>query len=375
MQLVNLEAIRHRVQVGIPLPFNVRLSDETLLLARGQVLSDEDELVSLLERGVLVDLAELEPALPSPKGAAASELPKLWERSIDRAAQVLASPVKPGYADALEAVAEPLMELVEREPDLAIFHVLRQHGNRHAQYGVNHAIHCGIAAFLAARRMEWQGPVLQRAFKAALTMNLSMLELQGELATQLTPLTDEQRAAIRSHPLRSVDMLRLGGVGDAEWLQAVAEHHEAPDGSGYPHGRRSIAPLAALLQRCDIYTAKLSPRRSREALAADAAAARGLYAASQTDPLNATVSTALIKEFGLYPPGCFVRLASGETGVVVRRGPQAHLPQVLLLNSHPGPPIRRDTADKQYAIVCAIGDGAAMLVGRLPDGFMEAVCG
>ena len=34
-----------------------------------------------------------------------------------------------------------------------------------------------------------------RAFKAALTMNISMLELQGQLAVQGTPPTDEQRQA------------------------------------------------------------------------------------------------------------------------------------------------------------------------------------
>ena len=32
------------------------------------------------------------------------------------------------------------------------------------------------------------------------------------------------------------------------------------------------------------------------------------------------ICAALVKEFGVYPPGCFVTLASGETGVVVKRG-------------------------------------------------------
>ena len=45
-------------------------------------------------------------------------------------------------------------------------------------------------------------------------------------------------------------------------------------------------------------------------------AARRLFAANPGSPMAA----ALIKEFGLYPPGCFVKLKSGETGVVVRYG-------------------------------------------------------
>jgi hypothetical protein len=29
------------------------------------------------------------------------------------------------------------------------------------------------------------------------------------------------------------------------------------------------------------------------------------------------MTAALVKEFGIYPPGCFVRLASGELAMVI----------------------------------------------------------
>ena len=49
----------------------------------------------------------------------------------------------------------------------------------------------------------------------------------------------------------------------------------------------------------------------------------------------------------MYPPGCFVRIASGETAVVLRRGPQANAPQVACVTNKRGDalqqPIRRDT--------------------------------
>ena len=43
------------------------------------------------------------------------------------------------------------------------------------------------------------------------------------------------------------------------------------------------------------------------------------------------VCSALVKEFGVYPPGCFVTLASGETGVVIKRGSTVMSPIVALL--------------------------------------------
>ena len=373
MQLIELKSVRHRLQVGVPLPFNVRQVDRTLLLARGQVVTSGEQMESLFERGMLVDIEELQNPLEQVRTAPAELLPKLWERSIDRVGTVLHNLPQDGFDAVLDDVAQPMLALVTRDPELAIFQVLRQHGNVHTQYGVNHSIHCAIAAFMSAHRLGWDVASLQRAFKVALTMNVSMLELQGQLATQCTPLTPEQREEIHTHPQRSKQMLELAGVQDPEWLQAVLQHHEAGDGSGYPAGLREVTPLAALIRQCDIYTAKLSPRLSREALAADVAARR-LYADGPGDSMAA----ALIKEFGVYPPGCHVRLESGETGFVVRRGSSAHTPMVAALTTASGvtlsEPVRRDTARPEHAIVGVLGarDAHAPIA---PEKLMALACG
>ena len=368
MRFIELESVKHRLQVGVPLPFNVRQSDHTLLLARGQVLVGVEQLQALFQRGMLVDLAELETTAHRVLKAPPEQLPGLWEESIDSATQALHALPKKNLDD----VAAPLVALVERDPDLAIFQVLRQHGGRHAQYGANHSIHCAIAAFLTVQRLSWDKPDMQRTFKAALTMNVSMLELQGQLAAQATPLTPAQREAVHSHPQRSMHMLALAGITNPEWLQAVAEHHETSTGSGYPTGLRDVTPLAAVLHQCDVYTARLSPRQSREALGADSIA-RSLFADLPGDPTTA----ALIKEFGLYPPGCFVKLASGETGIVVRRGPGAHTPEVATVTTARGAalsvPLRRDTSRPEFAIVALLGERAGPVV-ITPARLMALVC-
>lgn len=364
MQLIELSAVRHRVTAQSPLPFNVRLADGTLLLARGQVVHTGDQLDALCARGMLVDIAELQTPRERALLAPAEELPALWGEAVERATRALQAEPDERFESGVEEAALPLMALVERDPDLAIFQVMRQLGSHHTQYGVNHSVHCAIAAFVTARRLDWDDTAIARAVKAALTMNISMLELQGQLALQLRPPTDAQREAIRTHPLRSAKMLAQAGIADAEWLRGVAEHHEQPDGSGYPAGSSQPCALANLLRTCDVYTTKLSPRRSREALAADAAARR-LFAEQPGNP----VCSALIKEFGLYPPGTFVRLASGETGVVVRRGASAHQPEVLLLTTAQGAsphlPVRRDTSRASHAVVAVLGNDAAAAAGDL----------
>ena len=372
MQLIELETVKHLLCIGVPLPFNVRNVDQTLLLARGQIVDSIEQMTALIERGTLVDVAELQTPVARIRQAPAEQLPALWQQSIDRLGRVLSDLPRADLDAALDDVAQPLLSLVERDPDLAVFQVLRQHGNRHAQYGVNHSIHCAIAAVLAAQRLGWDAQNLQRAFKAALTMNVSMLELQGELATQIAPLKPSQRKAIHSHPMRSVKMLELSGISDADWLTAVAQHHETSGGMGYPWGLSEVTPLAALLHQCDVYTAKLSPRLSREALTADVAARR-LFTNSPNDPIAA----ALIKEFGIYPPGCFVRLASGEIGIVIRRGASANTPVVAVMTNPCGgtlsETVLRDTSRPDHAITVALGAHAAP--PAIPaDRLMALVC-
>lgn len=354
MQFSPLSFVKDRITVGQPLPFNVRDADQTLMLARGQVIATLDQLGALFRRGALVDLAELQSPADKIKRAAPGELPGLWSDSLNQLGDSLRASSQERFVDALTEAAPAVMALVERDKDLAIFQVLRQSGGKLVEYGVNHSMHTAITSFLIAQRLGWTSAETQRAFKAALTMNISMLELQGTLACQDTPPTPEQREAILAHPEFSVRMLEMSGVTDQDWLAAVAQHHEAGDGSGYPLGLRELNPIAGLVRKADIYTARLSPRLGRDAMAADKAG-RSMFMQEPGHPVTA----ALVKEFGVYPPGAFVRLASGESGMVVRRGLTVVAPLVAVFTSAAGKtlaePLRRDTAERHYAIVGMLG--------------------
>jgi len=144
-------------------------------------------------------------------------------------------------------------------------------------------------------------------------------------------------------------MLELSGVEDVDWLRAVAQHHERPDGSGYPYGLHAANEMAELVRRADVYTTMLSPRRGRRPLPADTAS-RAMYARDPGHPMT----DALVKEFGIYPPGCAVTLESGECGVVLRRGPTVLTPLVAVRISDSGPSLSefelRDTSRAEHAI-------------------------
>jgi HD-GYP domain-containing protein (c-di-GMP phosphodiesterase class II) len=355
MQLSTLATVRHRIRIGLPLPFAVRDADHTLLLARGQVVGSDSQLEALMARGALVDIDELRSPRERIAQLPREQLPALWRQCLSRVDDALRCQPGGGFRDALDDASEPVLALVDRDPDLAIFQILRREGNADTAYGAQRSMHAAITAWLVARRLGWDDQEALQGFKVALTMNVSMLELQGTLAHQDDAPSPEQRAALASHPVRSVQMLQTAGVTDPLWLRAVLEHHEVEDGSGYPSAKTEVCDLASLVRRADVYTAKLSARQYRAALAADVAG-RQMFMQDPGHPMTA----ALVKEFGIYPPGCHVRLASGEHGIVVQRGPAVNMPVVACLTDALGralpEPRRIETADKRHAVVGIVGE-------------------
>ena len=372
MRFSQLSTVKHRVQVGAPLPFNVRDVDRTLLLARGQVVDSHEQMEALFTRGALVDIAELLTPAQTVLEAPPQALPGLWRDGLDQVSNTLMQGPEEGFGEALDQATPAVVTLIERDKDLAIFQVMRQEHSALIQYGVNHAMHAAITAFLVARRLRWTDSDIQRLFKVALTMNISMFELQGQLAVQDSVATQEQLEAVRAHPEFSVRMLELSGVDDAEWLRAVAQHHEQPDGSGYPYGVKAVSDIAALVRRADIYTTMLSGRRGRPPISADRAS-RAMFMNDPDNPMTA----ALVKEFGVYPPGCFVQLSNGERGVVVRRGPTVVTPVVAAMVDSNGQaysePVRRDSALPEYAIVAIVP--ASDDLTRASAAQLMALCG
>ncbi len=363
MSHAELSTVKHRVRLGVPLPFNVRDADRTLLLARGQQIDSWEQLTTLFKRGALVDLTELQSAREAILKAPRAALPGLWARCLSQVAQTLLSPQGETFTAVLDEAAIPVQALIERDHDLAIFQVLRQGNNDDVAYGAQRSLQSAITGYLVAQRLGWETAQCERLFKVALTMNLSMLELQGQLSRQTVPPTPEQRHDLRTHPMRSVRILERSGVADEAWLMAVLQHHELEDGGGYPSGTTEVGDLASLARRADVYTGKLSGRSSRDALSADMAG-RQMFMQDPGHPMTA----ALVKEFGIYPPGCYVRLNSGETGIVVQRGISITTPVVACLTTPGGLPLsqpsRQETTTKAHAVACVVGEGSVK--ARLP---------
>jgi hypothetical protein len=354
MKLVPLAQVAAQVQGGAPLPFSVRDAQGGLLLARGNLISGDAMRQSLLERGAFVDMDEVRAAQHDSSLPVGERRLNHWRGLMTRLSLALQDPASKGLETSIRGVATELATLVQADADMAQALLVHPELCAGYPYSVAHSAHAAATwALLALRQGDATPASLTVPLAAALTMNLAMLSLQDRLTHQELPLKLAQREQVRQHAAHSAALLRAVGVDDALWLAMVEQHHDAAAGDSAP-GAASAGPLAeaARLRMIDIYCACFGARAKRAPLLPDQAARR-LFQQHAKDP----TALALAREFGLYPPGTVVRLASLELALVVRRGPSANAPVAIALQNASGEaraPVRRDTSQPGHAIVTTV---------------------
>jgi HD-GYP domain-containing protein (c-di-GMP phosphodiesterase class II) len=129
--------------------------------------------------------------------------------------------------------------------------------------------HCDRVCALAtgmAQLMGFDELALRQLRRAALLHDLGKLSISNRILDKPGPLTDEERARFREHPLLAEQI--LGRVASFVELAVVASaHHERLDGSGYPRGLAGDAltmPMRVLAV-ADVYEALISDRPYRPA--------------------------------------------------------------------------------------------------------------
>lgn len=371
------------LRVGVALPFALREANGALVAARGAVIASEAQLQALASRELFLDETDSENlaravagkvdsmlrqnaplgqiAQARPEAAAGAQAARrlqdpisAWASVQTRASVLLRQPAADDFVPRLAALQAEVLDLLDRDADLALLILIQGTTSESRNYSVGHALLVAAVCELAARHLAaWPAAWREPLRCAALTMNIAMTALQDVLALQEAPPSPQQRALIDRHAELGAERLRACGVGDELWLAAVAQHHASRPGrlAELP----AAAQLARLIQRADIFAARLSRRRTRQALSGMAAAkAAYLDENRQADDAGA----AIVKATGIHPPGSFVRLASGEVAVVLRRGRLANEPLVASVLSAAGMPLcepaRRDTRIARHAVAAGV---------------------
>ena len=379
--IINIDSIR----IGHPLPFSLRDEGGVLLAAKGFVVSSRADLELMIGRrsqlfidvdefenqrrayvGKLHDMVRKDKSLGQIAGA------QIYSSDLDPY-QNSAHPSEPDWLD-LQAQTHAMLRDTNAEtfyarldklqlelsrhtrsnPDGALFALIHLSSSEMRMYSATHAMLVSVMCELAAREvLKWPPALDATLSKAALTMNISMTELQDRLTLQKEPPSPEQQVQITEHPERSANILMELGVTDSIWLAAVRDHRAKVPGTLAT--RTESQRLARLIQRADMFAARLAPRASRPP-ETPASAMHACYfdENSKVDEIGA----ALIKAVGIYTPGSFVRLATDEVAAVIKRGANTTTPRVAVLINRNGMPtgelIVRDTSKREFRIVSGV---------------------
>lgn len=390
---VNIESIRLRH----PLPFSLRDEGGVLLAHKGFVVNSREELSLMIgQRGKLfIDVAESESQhraylsklhdlvreerplgqiagaqmtsgdLDQHHDAATAGEPD-WMDVQEQTHAMLRDTNPASFASRLQKLQTLLLRQTRNNPDGTIFALIYLSNSELQMYSATHALLVTAMCSLAAHEvLKWSEDFERSLCNAALTMNISIGDLQDRLVFQKESPTPEQRAQIDLHCANSVKHLQRLGVGDAHWLDAVAHHHSRTPGAlaDRPPSKR----MARLIQRADLFAARIAPRSERSP-DSPASAMQACY--FDENRAIDEAGAALIKAVGIYSPGTFVRLSTDEIAVVVKRGANTTTPRVAVLINRNGMPtgelILRDTSRREFRIVTSVSQRDVKVQINLP---------
>lgn len=280
------------------------------------------------------------------------------QAAITRMMERLRSDASLGAKELKETVDE-MVESVLRNPDAMI---LLAKMKTKGDYEFVRAVDTSLLMITFGRFLQLERAQLNVLGLAGMLLDVGKIMVPDAVLRKPALLTPEEYELAKKHVLHSVEIVRKENELPPDVVGIVLQHHERPDGNGYPHGLRGaeITLYGSIARIVDSYSAMVSKRPYAEQLSPSNALSK-LY------KLRGTLfHQALIEQFiqciGIYPVGSVVELNSGEIGVVITQNLVRRLqPRVMVILDKDWKPLRPEkildlmkdplvTADKPYRI-------------------------
>ena len=372
------------IVVGRPLLWNIYDSNGSKLVKAGFAIQSKEQVKWLMSRGAYNKPIEVSgPQFAGGQKRKRVERPKeispfkVLEDVISKLALTLAS-IESDEIDFTEQVmglVKDIQRACDKDSTAAIASLFILHGN---SYPIKHLIDVAILVDILAKQQGIMREKRQSMVAAALTMNISIIELQEELFRQSAALTEQQKSQINAHPKKSVQMLMEAKVTDRFWLKCVFAHHETVSGTGYPSGLKlgQYPEETQLITLADYYCARLSERADRDALLHRDAISE--IQQKKNELVTELVTNQLVATLGFYPPGSIVQLANSELGIVTKAGaspksPVVHAFMKPQIGNYGVPPKRNTAMNDSFKIQRVLSNDDPMITYEVRKvwGFQE----
>jgi len=305
-----------------------------------------------------------------------------YARSLD-ALRSFGGSLHEGSSASLDQTAAVVKELLERSQANPVAALLLSTVKSHHEYTFYHSVNTSILSVSMGRMagLAYEDQVLVGL--GAMLHDIGKIRVPVSILQYPGRLDSQQWEEIRRHPQVGAQAI-LAAAAPGEELAAVValEHHARYDGSGYPrlvyhdgvadpghsHPLHFFSRLVAVADTYDAITTRRSYRRAEPPSRALQVLVNGAGTSYDPDFVLAFASM-----MGTYPPGSFLRLATGEVVMVTEPSSDpGEVPTAVMVRDGAGNDIR-DPEPFSYGSDQVVQHLAASSLGFHPAEILERI--
>lgn len=182
----------------------------------------------------------------------------------------------------------------------------------------NHSFNMMGMSLLMAKKLGYSNEEQKMVGLAALLMDIGWIKIPDRLFSFQSPYTDDEFLLVKKHIDYSLMIIEKGDF-DPAVHQAIAQHHERYDGSGYPAGLggEQIHPMSRVLSIIDHFCAVTNGYYDRSPMI-PARVLQEIYKKSLLPSHEPSLVQLLVRLVGIFPPSSAVLLNTGERAIVTQ---------------------------------------------------------
>ena len=217
----------------------------------------------------------------------------------------------------IERIRALLYPLLEQPREVLSQSLFLHHYSTKEAYIYHHPVAVAVLSYFFAQKQGRSKKESLQIGLAGILCDIGMSKLPPRILQNKGILTDEEFTEVKSHPYYSYRMIKESFPVANEVLQAVLQHHEREDGSGYPLGikRDKIHPFSRTVAVADVYHAMTSERFHRTKKS-PYKVIDDIYR-NHFGKLDPTVVKTLMDSLLTYSIGTNVRLSDGNVAEIV----------------------------------------------------------
>lgn len=206
-----------------------------------------------------------------------------------------------------------IVDSILSAPELAI-HVMGDKTGGEEIY--HHSLNVTTLSMMIARDIKLPQEVAGPLALGALLHDVGHKNIPDKILSKLDPLTPPEKNFYEMHCQYGTEIgERLGFPRSC--IAIIGDHHEAFDGSGYPHKLKgeAIGVLPRIVAIANYYDEMCNPMNIAAALTPHETLS--LMFAKHRNRFDPKLLQVFIRCLGVYPPGTIVQLSNGVIGMVV----------------------------------------------------------